>query len=273
MSTPAPQFIAVGAGAAERRIATLVTPGRPGGAGGAGPGLVWLPGFRSEMTSVKASALAAWGEARGQTVTRFDYSGHGQSEGRFEDGTIGRWLEEAVAVLQGLTHGPQVLVGSSMGGHIALLLLREMQRAALARTRIAGLVLIAPAWDMTRHLWGKLPEEGRQAIMRDGVWLRPSRYGDGPYPITRRLIEEGAAHLIGDAPFDPGCPVHILQGLQDPDVPYEHALDLVAHLSGDWTRMTVVPDGEHRLSRPQDLELLFSAVTEVVARSGAQSGT
>lgn len=260
MSSSEPQFIVVGRDAAERRIATLFAPGRPG----AGPGLFWLPGFKSEMTSLKATALAEWGAARGLAVTRFDYSGHGQSRGRFEDGTIGRWLEEAKAVFDRLTAGPQVVVGSSMGGHIALLLLRALQRAGTAGDRVAGLVLVAPAWDMTRHLWGKLPPEGRRAIEQDGIWMRPSSYGDGPYPITRGLIEEGSNHVIGDAPFDPGCPVRILHGLQDPDVPYEHSLDLVAHLSGDWTRMTAVPDGEHRLSRPEDLAQLLGLVEEIV---------
>lgn len=253
-------MLTVGTGAALRRIATLHRPGRDG----TGPGLLWLPGFRSEMTSLKATALDGWGAAQGLAVTRFDYSGHGQSEGRFEDGTIGRWLDEAHAVLHALTSGPQVLVGSSMGGHIALLLLRRLQREGVARDRVAGLVLVAPAWDMTERLRQRLPPEARRAIEEQGVWLRPSRYGDGPYPITRGLIEEGRNHRIGLEPYDPGCPVRIIHGLQDPDVPYEHSLDLVAHLSGDWTRMTAVPDGEHRLSRPEDLDTLLSLVREVV---------
>lgn len=263
----APQTLTVGTGAALRRIATLCRPGRLG----AGPGLVWLPGFRSEMTSIKATALDEWGAARGLAVTRFDYSGHGQSEGRFEHGTIGRWLDEAHAVLLALTGGPQVLVGSSMGGHIALLLLRRLQREGLAGDRVAGLVLVAPAWDMTERLWQRLPEQARRAIDEQGVWLRPSNYGDGPYPITRGLIEEGRNHRIGLEPCDPGCPVRIIHGLQDPDVPFEHSLDLVAHLSGDWTRMTAVPDGEHRLSRPEDLRTLLGLVGEVVDLSMGQA--
>jgi hypothetical protein len=119
------------------------------------------------------------------------------------------------------------------------------------------LALIAPAWDMTELMWRNLPSSARAEIEAKGVFLRPSRYGDGPYPITRALIEDGRRHLIGSAPFDPGRPVHILHGLQDPDVPWEHSLDLVAHLSGDWTRVTAVPDGEHRLSRPEDIALLL----------------
>ncbi len=121
-------------------------------------------------------------------------------------------------------------------------------------------MLIAPAWDMTELMWANLPASARRDIEEKGVYLRPSRYGDGPYPITRRLIEDGRRHLIGTAPFDPGRPVHILHGLQDPDVPWEHTLDLVAHLSGDWTRVAAVPDGEHRLSRPEDIALLLEIV-------------
>jgi pimeloyl-ACP methyl ester carboxylesterase len=259
MTSPVPQFMVVGADAAQRRIAILLPPPTRADAG---PGLVWLPGFKSEMTSVKATALAAWGAEHGRAVTRFDYSGHGQSSGRFEDGRLGAWLEEALAVVRRLTQGPQILVGSSMGGHIALLTLRALQRAGEAE-RVAGLVLIAPAWDMARLMWSRLSEAARREVMEKGVWMRPSHYGDGPYAITRGLIEEGRNHMIGESPFDPGCPVRIMHGLQDPDVPYEHALDLVAHLSGDWTRMTAIPDGEHRLSRPEDLEVMFQLIEEI----------
>ena len=260
MTSIEPQFIEVGHGAAQRRIAVLLT--RSDSRNAAKPGLFWLPGFKSEMTSLKATALAEWGAGQERAVTRFDYSGHGLSGGRFEDGSIGRWLEEAMITFRTFTDGRQVIVGSSMGGHIALLLLRELQASGEA-DRVAGLVLIAPAWDMTRLLWSRLPESARSEVMEKGVWMRPSRYGDGPYPITRGLIEDGRKHLIGDAPYDPGCPVRILHGLQDPDVPYEHSLDLVAHLSGDWTRMTAVPDGEHRLSRPEDLAVMLGLVAEI----------
>jgi pimeloyl-ACP methyl ester carboxylesterase len=170
-----------------------------------------------------------------------------------------------------------------MGGYIALLLLRRLmnpQSAAGSRqpgeagdttpdprlsiadeaARIAALVLIAPAWDMTELMWQGLPSSARRDIEEKGVFLRPSRYGDGPYPITRALIEDGRSHLIGAAPLDPGRPIHILHGLQDPDVPWEHTLDLVAHLSGDWTRVTAIPDGEHRLSRPEDIALLLDII-------------
>jgi pimeloyl-ACP methyl ester carboxylesterase len=275
-----PQFLHVGSAADARRIAYLKEPGRA-------PGLVWLCGLKSEMTSTKATAVAEWARAQGLACLRFDYSGHGQSEGRFEDGTVSRWLEETEAAFLSLTQGPQVLVGSSMGGYIALLLLRRLMtrqsavggrqsgkagdttpdpRLPIAEeaARIAALVLIAPAWDMTELMWKSLPSSARRDIEATGVFLRPSRYGDGPYPITRALIEDGRSHLIGAAPFDPGRPVHIVHGLQDPDVPWEHALDLVAHLSGDWTRVTAVPDGEHRLSRPEDIALLLDIVAGLV---------
>jgi pimeloyl-ACP methyl ester carboxylesterase len=262
MGESQPQFLDVGAGTESRRIACLVQ--RAGGGKGKG-GVVWLGGFKSEMTATKATALAAWAAERGIDCLRFDYSGHGQSGGRFEDGTLTRWLEEARAAFVQLTEGPQVLVGSSMGGHISLLLLRALMAEAPAEAqRIKGLVLIAPAWDMTELMWANLPASARRDLEEKGVYLRPSRYGDGPYAITRRLIEDGRRHLIGNAPFDPGRPLHILHGLQDPDVPWEHTLDLVAHLSGDWTRVAAVPDGEHRLSRPEDIALLLEMVGGLV---------
>jgi pimeloyl-ACP methyl ester carboxylesterase len=218
---------------------------------------MWLSGFKSEMTSLKATAIAEWAADRGLASTRFDYTAHGQSPGRIEDATVSLWLEEAVAVFSTLTKGPQIVVGSSMGGHIALLLLRHLMRNAPDEAgRLKALVLIAPAWDMTELMWRRLPDHAKRDIAEKGVFMRPSRYGDGPYPITRELLEDGRQHLIGTAPFDPERPIYILHGLQDPDVPWEHTLDLVAHLSGDWTRVTAIPDGEHRLSRPQDLQLL-----------------
>lgn len=268
--TPAePEMMAVGHGADCRRIALLrsarVAP-RPDDDA---PGIVWLPGFKSEMTSTKASALAAWAEAQGTPMTRLDYSGHGQSEGRLEDGSIGRWLEEARTVFVERTHGPQIVVGSSMGGYLALLLLRDLMRTAPEHDRrLRALVLIAPAWDMTERLmWPRMSQSARNEIMTHGIWLRPSAYGDGPYPITRHLIEEGRAHLIGEKAFDPGRPVVILHGLQDPDVPWEHTLDLVAHLDGDWTNVHAVPDGDHRLSRAEDIELLLRVVGEAGQRA------
>ena len=257
MGESQPQFLPVGASSDRRRIAYL----RHRATASGKPGLVWLGGFKSEMTATKATALAVWAAAQDMDCLRFDYSGHGQSEGRFEDGTLTRWLEEARAVFAQLTRGPQILIGSSMGGHISLLLLRALiANAPSEAVRIKALVLIAPAWDMTELMWAKLPASARREMKETGVYQRPSHYGDGPYPITAKLIEDGHRHLIGSAPFDPGRPVHILHGLQDPDVPWEHTLDLVAHLSGDWTRVSAVPDGEHRLSRPDDIALLLDIV-------------
>jgi pimeloyl-ACP methyl ester carboxylesterase len=265
MADTQPQFLAVGTGAGTRRIAYLQGPaGRDGEAG-----VIWLCGLKSEMTSTKAGELARWAEAQGVGCLRFDYSGHGQSEGRFEDGTVSRWLEEARAVFEHLSKGPQVLVGSSMGGYIALLLLRALlAEVPEEAARVKALVLIAPAWDMTELMWSNFSAAARKDIEEKGVYLRPSRYDDGPYPITRAFIEDGRKHLIGVEPLDPGRPVHILHGLQDPDVPWEHTLDLVAHLSGDWARVAAVPDGEHRLSRPQDIALLLEVVGEMVGRRG-----
>jgi pimeloyl-ACP methyl ester carboxylesterase len=249
-----PQWLDVGEGAARRRIAYLRQKPQC-----CEPGVLWLNGFHSVMTGTKASALAEWAGQKGRGCLRFDYSGHGQSEGRLVDGTIGRWLEEARAVFCRLSRGRQVVVGSSMGGYIALLLLKELiADAPQQAARIAGLVLIAPAWNMSEMLWKGLSPSARRQIEDEGVYLRPSRYGDGPYPITRALIEEGRRHLIGTEPFDPGMPVHILHGGKDEDVPYEHTLDLLRLLSH--VRVAAVADGDHRLSRPQDLALLLSIV-------------
>jgi pimeloyl-ACP methyl ester carboxylesterase len=263
MAEAAEQMLEIGAGAARRRIACLVTPA----AAGNDLGFFWLPGFKSDMNSTKASALSDWAAERGYACTRFDYSGHGQSDGRFEEGTISRWLEEAVEVFVRLTRGPQIIVGSSMGGYIALLLLRRLMATAPEQARrIEALCLIAPAWDMTEELmWKEFPDKVRAEIMANGVWLRPSQYGD-PYPITRALIEDGRRHLLGRKPFDPGRPVHIIHGLLDPDVPWEHTLELESFLTGGWTHVSAVPDGEHRLSRPEDLELLFGVLQGLAAR-------
>ncbi len=261
MSEPTPQTIEIGTGAAARRIAVLVDPpARPGA-----PGVFWLSGFKSDMASTKATALAAWAREHGYGATRFDYSGHGVSSGRFEEGTIGRWLDEAAAVFARFTAGPQVVVGSSMGGYIALLLLRRlMAEAPEQAARLKALYLIAPAWDMTERLmWANFPPEARAAVMTDGVFLRPSAYGE-PYAITRGLIEDGRAHLIGDAPFDPGRPIRILQGRLDPDVPWQHAVALQDLLAGDRLRIRWVEDGEHRLSRPEDLALMLADLKDLL---------
>jgi pimeloyl-ACP methyl ester carboxylesterase len=250
---PDPLFLDVGPPPDVRRIAFRRQPG-------AGPELVWLGGFRSDMLATKASHLAAFAAETGRAFTRLDYSGHGESGGRFEDGTIGAWLEDARAVVDRVVEGRPVLVGSSMGGWIALLLARALAGGPRAP---AGLVLVAPAADFTERLmWDRFPARIRREIERHGSFLRPSDYGE-PYPITRRLIEEGREHLILDGSIELGCPVHILQGMADPDVPWQHAMTLTEHLVGDDVTVTLIKDGDHRLSRPQDLDKLVEAVEAI----------
>lgn len=249
----------VGEAGAAREIAYRITaPGIPDR-----PSVFWLAGFKSDMASTKATALRAFAAGNGLGSTAFDYSGHGISGGSFEDGTIGRWLEEAAAIFR-LSHGSQIVVGSSMGGHIALLLLRHlMQDAPEEAQRIRGLVLIAPAWDMTEELmWKKFPASIRQTLLETGSYAEPSAYGE-PYLITRALIEDGRKHLLARKPFDPGRPIIILQGLLDADVPASHTRELASFLTGGWTKLVEIPDGEHRLSRPQDLAKLFDAVASL----------
>lgn len=237
---------------AGRAIAVRAIPGQ-------GPGVVWLGGFKSDMMGGKAQALAEWASRRGQAYVRFDYSGHGESAGRFEDGTISQWLEDARAVFEAKTRGPQILVGSSMGGWMALLLARAL--AAGGGGRLAGLVLIAPAPDFTETLmWERFAPEVRAQLLSTGRFERPSDYSDEPYVITRALIEDGRRHLILGQPFSVGCPVRILQGALDTDVPWQHAMSLVSCLAEDDVVFTLVKDGDHRLSRPEDLERMIGAV-------------
>jgi pimeloyl-ACP methyl ester carboxylesterase len=249
-------FIDVGEGREARAIAVRTR-------AGAAPGLFWLGGFKSDMQGTKAAALASFAAERGRAIVRFDYSGHGESKGAFVDGTIGRWLAESVAVFTTFCRGPQVVVGSSMGGWLALLLARALRRAKDPQASIAGMVLIAPAVDFTEALmWQRFTPEIRQEIETRGAWLRPSQYGDGPYPITRALIEDGRKHQLLGGLIETGCPVRILQGVEDPDVPWRHAADLVARLAQDDVVLTLVKDGDHRLSRPEDIERLIAAVAE-----------
>jgi len=251
-----PAFIEVGKDSAARRIAVRA---RSGGA----PGLIWLGGFNSDMQGIKALALDAWAAGQGRACVRFDYSGHGESGGAFVEGTIGRWLEESVAVFEQFCAGPQIVVGSSMGGWMALLLAREMMRRRGARATLAGLVLVAPAPDFTEVLmWQRFSAEIRQEIETKGVWLQPSQYGE-PYPITRALIAEGRNHLLLGSAIEVGCPIRILQGAQDPDVPWRHAFALADRLPVDDVVLTVIQDGDHRLSRPQDIARMIAAVAEI----------
>jgi pimeloyl-ACP methyl ester carboxylesterase len=248
--------IEVGAADAPRRIAVRVR-------AGASPGLFWLGGFKSDMRGTKALALDAWAAESDRACVRFDYSGHGESGGDFVHGTIGRWLEESIAVFEQFCMGPQVVIGSSMGGWMALLLARELARRGAARASLAGLVLIAPAPDFTEELmWKGFSPEIRHQIEATGVWLRPSEYGD-PYPITRNLIEEGRKHLLLGGAIEVGCPVRILQGAQDPDVPWKHAFALVHRLPAEDVVLTMIQDGDHRLSRPQDIARILASVAEI----------
>jgi pimeloyl-ACP methyl ester carboxylesterase len=226
------------------------------------PGLFWLGGFKSDMKGTKAEALDRWAESEGRACMRFDYSGHGESGGAFTDGTISRWLEECVAVYLQFARGTQVLIGSSMGGWLALLLAKAVSER-LDAAPIVGMVLIAPAVDFTEELmWKKFPDAARQQIEQTGVWMRPSAYGEEPYPITRALIEDGRRHLLLGGLIETRCPVHILQGVEDPDVPWRHAIELVSRFSRDDVVLTLIKDGDHRLSRPEDIERLIAAVRE-----------
>jgi pimeloyl-ACP methyl ester carboxylesterase len=250
----------LGTGKATRRIAVRIRMG-------ASPGLFWLGGFKSDMQGTKAVAIDQWAGQHGRACIRFDYSGHGESGGNFVDGTIGRWLEDSAAVFEAFARGPQVLIGSSMGGWLALLLARELKgRAASGASptaSLAGLVLIAPAVDFTEELmWKKFSPEVKRQIETEGSWQRPSQYSQAPYPITRELIEEGRRHLLLGGLIETGCPVRILQGVQDADVPWQHAIELTSRLAHDDVVLTLVKDGDHRLSRPEDIERLIAAVAE-----------
>lgn len=231
---------------------------------GTGPTVVFLPGFRSDMTGDKATALAAFCAGRGQAMLRFDYSGHGASSGDFLDGTIGAWAADALAAIDQLTAGPVVLVGSSMGGWIALL-------TAIARPRrVAALVGIAAAPDFTQRLmWDTMTPAQRATLERDGVLYVPSQYGDDPTPITLGLIRDGASHLVLTGHLPIRCPVRLLHGQADPDVPWELALRIAEQAATPDVRVILVKDGDHRLSRPPDLALLRRTLAALLGQDGA----
>lgn len=239
------------------RLAYAMTPAAPARAGR--PGVLFCGGFKSDMTGSKAMALEAAARARGTGFVRFDYFGHGQSDGLFLDGTIGRWKEDTLAILREVcpkaSNGPQIIVGSSMGGWLATL-------AALALPDMAaGLVLVAPALDFTEDLmWAQMDEAQRRILLRDGVLREPSQYSDQPYEYTLKLITEGRDHMLLKPGISFDRPVRILQGMADPDVPYMHAVKTVEAFQGGDTRLMLIRDGDHRLSRPQDLDLLVETV-------------
>jgi pimeloyl-ACP methyl ester carboxylesterase len=219
------------------------------------PTIVFLPGFKSDMEGSKATHLRDWAASQGRAMLRLDYSGHGQSTGAFEAGTIGSWTEDARAIIEARTTGSLLLVGSSMGGWIALLLARAMP------ARIAALVGIAAAPDFTETLlWASLTDAERATLQSSGHIERPSLYGEQPYRFTRALIEDGRAQSLLHAPIPVRCPVRLLQGQQDPDVPWQTALRIAEQLDSTDVEITLIKDGDHRLSRPQDLDLLARTV-------------
>lgn len=220
------------------------------------PGFVWLGGFRSDMLGGKAETMVEEAAQLGTSALRFDYSGHGASGGEFRDGTISRWVSESLAVIQAHTNGPQILLGSSMGAWIALRVAHEMGKDGQWE-RLAGLLLIAPAPDFTSDLMEPdFSEDEKRQLRENGYIEQPSAYADEPDLITRDLIEDGRENLVLTGPLALGCPVRILQGMRDPDVPYTHALKLVDHFAQDDVVISLVKEGDHRLSEPENLALL-----------------
>lgn len=251
--------IAVGAGQRARRIAVASR-------NGSKPGLVWLGGYRSDMAGTKAVALDDWCKDKGLACCRHDYSGHGKSGGEFRDGTISRWLEESLAVFDSFTDGPQVLVGSSMGAWIALRMAQELALSG-GRGRLHAMLLIAPAPDFTHELlWPRLTREQKNRISTGMPLEEPSQYSDEPNVYTAAFFEDGRRNRVMTGPVDIDCPVHILQGMADPDVPWRHAMKLTEFLPSGQVAMTLVKDGDHRLSRPQDLDLILRLAGLLAAR-------
>lgn len=256
-----PDYLDVGNGVDKRRIAMRIL---PAARGKSLPTLVWLGGYRSDMAGTKAVELERHAEKTGAACIRFDYSGHGLSGGTFADGTISRWLEESLAVIGHVNPERMVLIGSSMGGWVALRLIAEL-RARGQGGRIAGLVLIAPAPDFTSELIEpNLTDAERASLAERGYFEEPTPYGPDPNIYTARLLEDGRKNRVLQGIIETGCPVHILQGMRDPDVPYGHALKLMEHLPSDDVVMTLIRDGDHRLSRPEDIERMLAAVDGVV---------
>jgi pimeloyl-ACP methyl ester carboxylesterase len=255
MAESKPEFLSVGSSANQRPIAYRQR-------AGTGPTVVWLGGFRSDMLSTKASTLDQWAERTNRAFLRFDYSSNGESPGEFTQACLSHWVEEAIEIVDKLTKGPVILIGSSMGGWIALLVAKALQQTP--SPRLKGLVLIAPAVDFTEELmWDLFSEPVKQAILDQGFYMHQSEYG--AYPITRLLIEDGRKHRLFGSEIRPNCPVHILQGMQDEPVPWQHALRLVDHLPQDEVLLTLIKDGDHRLSRDQDLQLLIESIERITS--------
>ena len=242
----------------ERRLAYQHVPGEP-------PGVLFCGGYTSDMTGTKALALKAFCRERGRAFTRFDYAGHGASSGDFADGTIGAWAEDAVAVVDRVSEGPLLVVGSSMGGWVMLLV-------ALARPeRVRGLAGIAAAPDFTEDLLlARATPEQRRALAGQGYWMQASAYGGDSYPVTGRLIEEARAHLVLRGPLPIRCPVHLLHGQRDPDVPWQTALRLAERLESDDVTVELVKAGDHRLSTPRDIARITAAIERLAAPSSGR---
>jgi pimeloyl-ACP methyl ester carboxylesterase len=230
------------------------------------PGLVWLGGYKSNMLGNKAEALASYCKTRHRAFVRFDYSGHGESGGAFADGTISSWVAQSLAVLRAESTGPQILVGSSMGAWIALRMVEDLHKAGEG-DRVAGLVLIAPAPDFTVELVEPiLTKRQKKSLAEAGFFEVPSEYSDEPYIYTHALIEDGRANRVLDKPIDTHCPVLILHGLNDEAIPTSHVLKLASLLPADDVTVSLIPDGDHRLSRPQDIDMLLAGIDEMIRR-------
>ncbi|MEO0327894.1 MAG: alpha/beta hydrolase [Pseudomonadota bacterium] len=256
--TPLLRFLDVGEHENKRKIAIRHR-------SGTGPGIVWLGGYRSDMLGTKAEAIDAWAVQNGKAYCRHDYSGHGESDGSFQNGTISRWLEESLSVFDTYcAKGEHLLVGSSMGGWIALRMVQELYKRN-QKNRIKALLLLAPAPDFTEELmWPSLSEEMKQTIIQIGYLEEPSEYSDEPNIFTKALFDDGKKNLVMTGQLETGCPVHIIQGMQDPDVPYTHAMKLIEFLPSQQVSMTLVKDGDHRLSREQDIDLLLRTISQLV---------
>lgn len=261
------EYITVGSAQDARDIAIL---SRKAMSQDDAPTLVWLGGYRSDMTGTKAVELDRYAKETGLACIRLDYSGHGASKGDFNKGTISRWLEETIAVLRHKSPKRIIVVGSSMGGWIALRLVQELRKEQ-GGTEVAGLLLIAPAPDFTAELIEpNLSDEEKASLAERGYFEEPSEYSTDPNIFTRDLIEDGRNNRVLTGILETGCPVHILQGMKDDDVPYSHALKLLNHLPADDIVLSLIRDGDHRLSRPQDIERMLAAATSLVSSAKTQ---
>lgn len=258
MTLETPEYIKVGEGQNIRKIAIRHRAGKS-------PGLVWLGGYRSDMIGTKAEALDRWASINGHASCRHDYSGHGESGGEFVDGTISRWLEESLAVFDAkCVRGSHILVGSSMGGWVALRMVQELAKRGESH-RLKALLLLAPAPDFPHELMKpNLSDDQKAQLETRGYMEESSEYSDEPNVFTKALFDDGDKNRVMQGMIETGCPVHILQGMNDPDVPYEHAMKLVTHLPNENVSMTLIKDGDHRLSREQDIALLIRTIETLI---------